>query len=945
MVFQYPRGSEWRRWDLHIHTPKSILNNQFWNNFDFYVKQLFKKAIENNIAVIGITDYFCIEWYKKIKDEYLGNQTKLEELFSSEEIEAIRRIVLLPNIELRLNKLVGSRRINFHVIFSEDVSIRDIEESFLHEVNFVYQGDPFNNDERRKLKLDNLEELWRKLKEQHSEFQQNSDLFVWMTCAVVDDTDCSMVLQKSVFKNRYLLFVPADEDLSDISRDGQDHLVRKVIIQKSNWIFSSNAKTIEWGLWLKHSTKKDFIKEFWSIKPCIHWSDAHSYEKLFNPDGNRFCWIKADPNFEWLKQIIYEPERVKIQELMPEEKYDYMIIDKIKFLDDAFEPKEIYLNQGLTSIIGGKSTGKSILLRNIAKTVDPEEVKKRLNEVQLGDYKNEVQDFHVTWRDERVDRKWEAPCEGWSRKIIYIPQSYLNRLVDRKEEKTSIDEIILNVLKKESVINDVFLELEDKKRRIETSIANNIQDILYILKDWRILSEQIKEFGDKQWIKNEIQKYKIEVEALKKNINITDKEVETYNFCKLKNLELQKNINSLNKDISLLNKIKNTSIISFHPEIDPIMEQFSEQVAMDLRRITTQTIQVIQNWLIKEIESYIDSLIMKKTELRKKQEGFENIWKQLSQKFEVSLSLKEKLKNLEAQEKRLEMVENGERKLLDIKEKYNASVENIMENHSKFYDLFLEIKNKLLNQWSITEENGLNFDIEVLFEEKRFQEDFIESVINRLKLAKNSYDYLQSHFEWNIDFKNHVKELLKGLLNGRLVTKNGYDVAAAIKKLTQCWYRFHYDISDGTDSLADMSPGKKSSVLLKLLIQLDNSLCPILLDQPEDDLDNRSIYDDLVNFIKEKKKSRQIIIATHNPNLVVWWDSECIIVANQSWRNSVNRSAYKFEYVEWSLENTFLALNETSVLYKQGIQEHVCEILEWWEDAFDQRKKQYTFIR
>gem|GEM_PF-5734014 len=64
----------------------------------------------------------------------------------------------------------------------------------------------------------------------------------------------------------------------------------------------------------------------------------------------------------------------------------------------------------------------------------------------------------------------------------------------------------------------------------------------------------------------------------------------------------------------------------------------------------------------------------------------------------MSLSLKEKLKNLEAQEKRLEMVENGERKLLDIKEKYNASVENIMENHSKFYDLFLEIKNKLLNQ-------------------------------------------------------------------------------------------------------------------------------------------------------------------------------------------------------------------------------------------------------
>ncbi len=945
MAFDYPRGSEWRKWDLHIHTPKSILKNQFWSDFDQYVKILFKKAIENNIAVIGITDYFCIEWYKKIKQEYLNNQSKLEELFSREEIEAIKKITLLPNIELRLNKLVEGNRINFHVIFSEEVSVSHIEESFLHELDFLYEGDPFNNDQKRKLKLNNLEELWRKLKEEHPKFQQASDLFVGMKCAVIDDTQCSEILQKSIFKNKYLLFIPADEDLSHISRDGQDHLVRKVIIQKSNWIFSSNAETIKWGLWLKHPTKKDFIKEFLSIKPCIHWSDAHSYEELFKPACNRFCWIKADPNFEWLKQIIYEPERVKIQELIPEGKQDYMIIDKIKFLDDVFEPKEIFLNQGLNSIIGGKSTGKSILLRNIAQTIDPEEVKKRLKEVKLSDYKNEVQGFCVTWRDGRIDKKWENPSEGWPRKIIYIPQSYLNRLVDSKEEKTSIDEIILNVLKKESTINDVFLELENKKREIEKNITNNIQEILYIIQDWHILSEQIKDLGDKQWIKKEIEKHKTEVEILKKNINITNEEVEAYNTYKVKNLDLQKKISILNQDISLLNNLLDISIISFPPEVSLMIGEFSEQVAMDFRDMTRETIEAVEGWLRQKIKLYIDWLITKKTELRKEQEQIELDIKSLSQKFEASISLKEKLKHLEVQEQRLELVENGEKKLLEIKEKYTNSIESIIENHSKFYDLFLEIKNKLLNQWSITEESGLNFDIEVLFEEKRYQEDFIESVINRSKLVKDSYDYLQSHFEWNIAFKQHIRELLKGLLNRKLVTKNGYDATTAIKKLTQCWYRFHYNISEGDDSLADMSPGKKSSVLLKLLIQLDSSQCPILLDQPEDDLDNRSIYDDLVSFIKEKKKSRQIIIATHNPNLVVWWDSECIIVANQSWKNSINRSAYRFEYVEWSLENTFLNLNEPSILYKQGIQEHVCEILEWGEDAFDQRKKQYSFIK
>ena len=81
--FKYPKGSEWRKWDLQIHTPFSILNNQFGdpNNeeiWDNYVKELFKKAIEKNIAAIGITDYFVIDGYEKIMNEYLSNDLKLK---------------------------------------------------------------------------------------------------------------------------------------------------------------------------------------------------------------------------------------------------------------------------------------------------------------------------------------------------------------------------------------------------------------------------------------------------------------------------------------------------------------------------------------------------------------------------------------------------------------------------------------------------------------------------------------------------------------------------------------------------------------------------------------------------------------------------------------------------------------------------------------------------
>lgn len=67
----YSKGSEWRKWDLHVHTPESGMANEFGSDWDKYVQSLFKKSIENNIAVIGLTDYFTIDGYKKLVRDYL----------------------------------------------------------------------------------------------------------------------------------------------------------------------------------------------------------------------------------------------------------------------------------------------------------------------------------------------------------------------------------------------------------------------------------------------------------------------------------------------------------------------------------------------------------------------------------------------------------------------------------------------------------------------------------------------------------------------------------------------------------------------------------------------------------------------------------------------------------------------------------------------------------
>lgn len=84
MITEYPRGSEWRRWDLHVHTPASYLSNEYGDpnletTWDNYVKELFSKALQAEICAIGITDYFSIEGYEKII-EYRSNKAKLQEL-------------------------------------------------------------------------------------------------------------------------------------------------------------------------------------------------------------------------------------------------------------------------------------------------------------------------------------------------------------------------------------------------------------------------------------------------------------------------------------------------------------------------------------------------------------------------------------------------------------------------------------------------------------------------------------------------------------------------------------------------------------------------------------------------------------------------------------------------------------------------------------------------
>ena len=131
---------------------------------------------------------------------------------------------------------------------------------------------------------------------------------------------------------------------------------------------------------------------------------------------------------------------------------------------------------------------------------------------------------------------------------------------------------------------------------------------------------------------------------------------------------------------------------------------------------------------------------------------------------------------------------------------------------------------------------------------------------------------------------------------------------------------------EGVD-LSLLSPGTRGVVLLTLYLALDRwDARPLLIDQPEENLDPSSVYDDLVPFFREAADRRQIIMVTHNANLVVNTDSDQVIVANA--HRETTDALPVITYEAGGLEDPY-------------IRAAVCRLLEGGADAFRKRRVRY----
>ena len=188
----------------------------------------------------------------------------------------------------------------------------------------------------------------------------------------------------------------------------------------------------------------------------------------------------------------------------------------------------------------------------------------------------------------------------------------------------------------------------------------------------------------------------------------------------------------------------------------------------------------------------------------------------------------------------------------------------------------------------------------------------------------------------------NIRVVIELLLDDVLKVKAGVDLQKAVEGILGDFEFINYSLRYEGDNYPDMTPGKKSLVVLKLLVESSKDKYPILIDQPEDDLDSRSISGEIVEFLRNKKRERQIILVTHNANIAIKADAEEIIVANRHGTQHANKNDVMFDYATGAIETSFVKPSETLALDKMGMREHACELLEGGEEAFENRRNKYN---
>ncbi len=1011
------------------------MNNQFRCDWDTYAKALFTRAVEKNIAVIGVTDYFSIDGYKKIR-AYQDDEPKLRRLLKAELVsqpkllESVKHLGILANVELRLTNLVPTkddgkhRRVNFHVIFSEEVDPQDIEENFLGRLAFVTEGSPNAKDDTKTLTRSNIEKLGRRLKGEQG--FSGSDFEVGCTHVAVSHEAVTDLLenQRGTFSGRYALVLP-DEDIQRVSFMGQGHLTRKILYQKTHFFFTANPDTRE------HLLSESFATEFGERKPCIWGSDAHSLDRLFEVDLERYCWIKADRTFTGLLQVTNEPaDRVFIGPEPPtvssmrERRRQYIQRISIRRRDSEFPERwfdgtQLELNPELIAIIGRKGSGKSALADIIAlighSTASADDFS-FLNDARFRkpDGPGKVSrashfEASATWSNREVvgPVRLDAHAAGDQvERVKYLPQGYIEKVCASKVASSSdlfekeLNRVIFSNIPVEdqrgfrdldSLIDDETSEVKRRLSRLKADVRGLNVQILQI--EQRLQPENRERLqkliasktNDLQAVSDapppvvpepstdaatrdtitasleRLQKAQSEARILTGQINVT-----------LSGLAiLRRRLSGLAKLDQRLDEID-----AIHKSLSRDFSMVAADVGLDLanlvriqidRALLTSTIRSLQatelgllaRLDVKQEQSLATQLREREKDAALAQASLDEpnrryqvyrsevlAWEKHkaeivgdAETFGTLMFLQQQLKEID------EVLPDELAALKTRRDEAMLAVFAAIMQQAEIYRRYYARVQEALHERVEHAKVGLKFNVAIATDalaegvfamiSQNVAGTFCGVEEGRRQLSKIVRDHPFDSSESVLGFASAMMLALsfdlryssappvtwERSLKGRVEPKQVLDFLFSLEFLEP-----KYELRMEGRALQELSPGERGLLLLFFYLAVDRDTKPLILDQPDENLDNESINETLVPLILGAKKRRQIIVVTHNPNLAVVCDAEQVIFAKLE-----PSQAHLIQYDPGSIENPI-------------INKHIVDVLEGTPPAFRNRQRKYTIV-
>ena len=939
-------GSTWRKWDLHTHIPGTRLNNQYGSQSEANIDRFCRIIHDSDVEAIALTDYFSVDGQFRVRDRY-------QELYDNSSK------LLLVNLELRLDLRVNSdaEYVNVHVIFNpslEDKKLRDF--------------------------LSNLETTWTDshtgLAMKCSELKDTAD-FEGATVSIksietaIEATFGKNTLKPDLRRENLLLITSGKGDGIRIN----DNAPRR---SKNHAISIDNLCDAVFG---NASTRSHYLDPnrygaTHNMRRLPTWDgcDAHSLESLEGELGNttrdsggttNTLWVKSDVSYRGLLQTLLEPEeRSFIGPIAPDLKDEYRVIERIIFNNSSQFPSEIKLNANLNAIIGSRSSGKSTLLSHIAYSVNPEEAVDK--QIAASAFQLEPGETGpaagITW-----DEVQEGLCEViWCNgdrtpaggRVTYLPQNSLFMLGDNP---IKVAEGILPVLEANfpGLIKEIAAE-QSNISRLQIGIAHSIDRIWSIYQDMRRRHEALRELGDVDAVSRELTRLQDEVREELSDASLSPEDIAQLEAVRgqLERLELE--CENAKSDQASLEKLfelsENASVAgNVNHQRPKVGVDISIEPSVDLM---PSEVRLAASWLVDEtkrkLEASMASLVGQyKKDYAESATYFDNKMNEIRDENETLLvrgeaieAVKGKQTQVAQNTKRLNSIQRMMDSQFAIAREMVTTVRQVGDAVSRCNSCVTSIVDKFNQQARIVD--SIEFVVEA-----EFNEDSIRESLDAVNRSRTSRYRVTRDLEFNYELaQSDVPMFIRSLLTGDIALSKGSDAKEFAKSVLTITKEVRYGaILDGDKiggfGRSSMTPGKQALFALSLHLNGDDAGWPLLLDQPEDDLDSRSIFDTIVPYLRKEKKRRQIVMVTHNANLVVGADAEQIIVANRHGVDRPNKEERVFDYRGGSIEEEMKGSlahrrrKNRPILNLMSVKEHACELLDGGAEAFRKRQLAY----